>query len=327
MSSASSLTHAAAGSIGSAVALSVTYPAYVATIRIQSNQSEGEHATTLGILKHIYTEEGAAGLFKGLNVALIAMFVQSGVYYFWFSFFCKLHRAKLNPVMNMIAGGEAGVATVLMTNPLWVINSRQITASTTVSKSFVGALRQLIYDEGLAGLYSGVVPALALVVNPALLFFTYTALTRVARRLRGRTGLQLLPPADTLILAALAKITSTFLTFPLQVLKLALQKTQKIHQNKQKQPVNTDIDKTTVPQTDSKLSSQGNSADLEVNHDHVESVGVIQCARAIWSKNGMAGFFRGIKSKLLQTAMTNALLFLIRERLVLVLHHLVSSVS
>ena len=66
----------------------------------------------------------------------------SGRYYFWYSVFSALHRVSSKPVpavstlplnpdiscthqaLHMLAALEAGWLTVLMSNPLWVINTR-----------------------------------------------------------------------------------------------------------------------------------------------------------------------------------------------------------
>jgi adenine nucleotide transporter 17 len=87
---------------------------------------------------------------------------------------------KLTTVESMLAGALAGSATVLITNPIWVINTRMTTrksesneqvlpgAGPAKSPSTLGTLLALLREEGPARLFAGVMPALVLVINPIL---------------------------------------------------------------------------------------------------------------------------------------------------------------
>lgn len=62
--------------------------------------------------------------------------------------------------MHMIAAAEAGVLTLVMTNPIWVVKTRlclQYDASTTDKsgqyRGMVHALRDIYKQEGIRGLY------------------------------------------------------------------------------------------------------------------------------------------------------------------------------
>ena len=92
----------------------------------------------------------------------------------------------------MLAGALAGSATVLCTNPIWVVNTRMTarkaeassTSTTSASDlekgvqtgqvpkakrpSTIGTLLAMINNEGIASLFAGVLPALVLVANPIL---------------------------------------------------------------------------------------------------------------------------------------------------------------
>lgn len=62
--------------------------------------------------------------------------------------------------MHMVAAAEAGVLTLVMTNPIWVVKTRlclQYDASTTEKsgqyRGMVHALRDIYKQEGIRGLY------------------------------------------------------------------------------------------------------------------------------------------------------------------------------
>jgi adenine nucleotide transporter 17 len=125
----------------------------------------------------------------------------------------------------MLAGALAGSATVLITNPIWVINTR-MTAKTSDSKedslpggglaskkpakkpSTLGTLVALLREEGPMALFAGVLPALVLVVNPILQYTIFEQLKNlVERRRRVR-------PMDAFVLGAVGKLLATSITYP-----------------------------------------------------------------------------------------------------------------
>ena len=136
---------------------------------------------------------------------------------------------KLTTVESMIAGAIAGSATVLLTNPIWVVNTR-MTARKSESKegvlpevgggsdssqklkkspSTLGTLRSLIRDEGFRSLFAGVLPALVLVINPILQYTIFEQLKNAMERRKGKVG-----PRDAFYLGALGKLLATTITYP-----------------------------------------------------------------------------------------------------------------
>jgi len=120
----------------------------------------------------------------------------------------------------MIAGAIAGSATVLMTNPIWVVNTRMTTRKSESSdESLPGAPPQkapstlstlftLIREEGPARLFAGVMPALVLVINPILQYTVFEQLKQLLEKKRRVT------PKDAFYLGALGKLLATSITYP-----------------------------------------------------------------------------------------------------------------
>ena len=120
----------------------------------------------------------------------------------------------------MIAGAIAGSATVLITNPIWVVNTRMTarksesdepalpgTAKKTKA-STISTLLDLLHQEGPKALFAGVLPALILVINPILQYTIFEQLKNVVERRRRMT------PKDAFYLGALGKILATSITYP-----------------------------------------------------------------------------------------------------------------
>lgn len=122
----------------------------------------------------------------------------------------------------MIAGAIAGSATVLLTNPIWVVNTRMTTrkrdnetdgsllpgVKAPKSPTTVGTLLALIREEGPQALFAGVVPALVLVINPILQYTIFEQLKNILEKKKRIT------PTVAFMLGALGKLFATSITYP-----------------------------------------------------------------------------------------------------------------
>lgn len=182
-------------------------------------------------MRHIVEREGLGGLYAGLDSALFGISVTNFVYYYWYewtrAFFeaaaDKAGRAskRLTTVESMIAGAIAGSATVIITNPIWVINTRMTTRKQGTQAEVlgeprpvkkepgtIGTLLALIKDEGPQALFSGVLPALVLVANPILQYTLFEQLRNTVEKKRRVT------PTIAFFLGALGKLFATSITYP-----------------------------------------------------------------------------------------------------------------
>lgn len=200
-------------------------------------ESKRAHSTTLDAVRRIVQREGVTGLYSGLESALFGISVTNFVYYYWYEWTraafekaaVKAGRAskKLTTIESMIAGAIAGSATVMITNPIWVVNTR-VTARKSDSdeqglpgaaaakkarSSSIGTLMELLRQEGPKALFAGVLPALVLVINPILQYTIFEQLKNVVERRRRVT------PKDAFYLGALGKILATSITYPYITIK------------------------------------------------------------------------------------------------------------
>jgi adenine nucleotide transporter 17 len=183
-------------------------------------------------VKRIVQREGITGLYAGLDSALFGISVTNFVYYYWYEWTragfekaaVKAGRAskRLTTIESMIAGAIAGSATVLLTNPIWVINTRMTTrkrdeesdesllpgAKPLKAPTTIGTLLSLIKEEGPQALFSGVVPALVLVINPILQYTIFEQLKNILEKKKRVT------PTVAFLLGALGKLFATSITYP-----------------------------------------------------------------------------------------------------------------
>ena len=81
--------------------------------------------------------------------------------------------------MTVLHMQEASTIGVLITNPIWLIKTRmqlQLTDSATNYKSALHALQSIVKQDGVLGLYKGIVPALFLTTHGAVQFGSYEKL-------------------------------------------------------------------------------------------------------------------------------------------------------
>ena len=137
-----------------------------------------------------------------------------------------MQRSRLSTLESMAAGALAGSATVLITNPIWVVNTRMTArkaeadepvlptkegevpavAEKKRSPSTLSTFLKIIREDGPARLFAGVLPALVLVINPILQYTIFEQLKQVLEKRRKVTA------TDSFLLGALGKLAATSIT-------------------------------------------------------------------------------------------------------------------
>ncbi|KAJ4289705.1 hypothetical protein N0V90_011034 [Kalmusia sp. IMI 367209] len=283
------VAHALAGAGGGLLSMALTYPLITLSTRAQV-ESKRAQSSTLNAARRIIKREGVAGLYAGLDSALFGISVTNFVYYYWYewtrAFFekaaLKAGRAskKLTTVESMIAGAIAGSATVLITNPIWVINTRMTArksesadalpgAPPAKKPSTLGTLLALLREEGPARLFAGVMPALVLVINPILQYTVFEQLKNTLEKKRRVT------PTDAFYLGALGKLLATSITYPYITVK-------------------------------SRMHVAGKDGPKE---------NMFTTFRRIIAEEGYAGLYGGIGPKVTQSVITAAFLFAFKDAL------------
>jgi adenine nucleotide transporter 17 len=128
----------------------------------------------------------------------------------------------------MAAGALAGSATVLITNPIWVVNTRMtarkaetsepllptkegeapVSAQKKRAPNTLSTFLKIIREDGPTRLFAGVLPALVLVINPILQYTIFEQLKQVLEKRRKVTA------RDSFLLGALGKLAATSITYP-----------------------------------------------------------------------------------------------------------------
>ncbi|KAG7030206.1 Nicotinamide adenine dinucleotide transporter 1, chloroplastic, partial [Cucurbita argyrosperma subsp. argyrosperma] len=258
------LCNAGAGAAAGVLAATFVCPLDVIKTRFQVHglPNIGKGSLILGSLKQIAHAEGLRGMYRGLSPTVLALLPNWAVN----------ERHQLSIGANMLAASGAGAATAIATNPLWVVKTRLqgMKSGVLPYRNTVSALKRIAYEEGIRGLYSGLVPALAGVSHVAIQFPTYEKIKSYLAS-RDNTTTDKLSARDVAVASSVSKIFASTLTYPHEVVR-------------------------------SRLQEQG-------FHSEKRYSGVTDCVKKVFQQDGLPGFYRGCAANLLRTTPAAAITF------------------
>lgn len=279
------ICHAGAGAAAGAIAATFVCPLDVIKTRLQvhglpSGQRGGSIIVTS--LQDIMRSEGFRGLYRGLSPTILALLPNWAVYFTVYEHLKGVLHSdgddghQLSFGANMVAAAGAGGSTATATNPLWVVKTRLQTQGMRPGvvpyTGMVSAFTRIIQEEGIRGLYSGILPSLVGISHVAIQFPAYEKLKSYMAK-RDNTTIEKLTPGHLAIASSLSKVMASVTTYPHEVVR-------------------------------SRMQEQGQARNVAPQYS-----GVLDCIKKVFQKEGLPGFYRGCATNLLRTTPSAVITF------------------
>lgn len=181
-------------------------------------------------LKDIYSRFGfRKGLYQGLSANLAGSTASWGLYFYFYDWtktmFPMNSQGNLSAGNYFVASSGAAVVTVLFTNPLWMIKTRlcmQKPGDPSNYKGLIDAFMRISRDEGIRGLYRGLIPGLFGVSHGAIQFMVYEQLKNFHKTKQPEISKK--PSSlEYLTMSSTSKTIAMLITYPYQVIRSRLQ--------------------------------------------------------------------------------------------------------
>ncbi|KAI5755196.1 hypothetical protein M8J77_014893 [Diaphorina citri] len=279
--------HLLAGVTGGVTSTLILHPLDLLKIRfaVSDGRSPNPSYNNLSNAVHtIFRQEGFKGLYKGVTPNIWGSGSAWGFYFLFYNtiktWIQQGNTTKpIGPTMNMVAAAEAGILTLVMTNPVWVVKTRlclqYANDKVPTSKRYSGmidALHKIYSVEGIRGLYKGFVPGMFGVSHGAVQFMVYEEMKSHYTQYYGLPLDSKLSTLEYLSFAASSKLAAAVLTYPYQVIRARLQ------------------------------------------DQHHNYRGTVHCITETWRYEGAAGFYKGLTPYLLHVLPNICLVLLIYEK-------------
>jgi len=280
-----SVVHAITGAAAGTCAAIVTYPLFTLTIR-QAVKKDNEKQCLYETLKQIIKERKFLDLYSGLSTSIFGGAVTNGVYFFWYELAKSnirnaTHHEALSTLESILASTCAGTATSITTHPIWLINTRCAAKVSLANEADPSTIKSIGPIETLKklikeeGFFS-----LWNGIVPALILvinpvIQYTAFEELRKIILKKK--EKLSAMDIFLLGAISKLVATVTTYPYTVVKARMQLRQGTDEN-------------------SKYNS------------------TLDAFKKIIKNEGTCGLYKGIQSKIIQSVLTAAFLFMFKDK-------------
>ncbi|KAG5381844.1 hypothetical protein IGI04_033314 [Brassica rapa subsp. trilocularis] len=289
-----SISEATSGAIGSLLSTTILYPLDTCKSKYQAEISvPGNHKYRR--ISDVFWEAISSGnvlsLYQGLGTKNVQSFVSSFIYFYSYSYFKRLHSERIGSksigtTANLLIAAASAAFTNILTQPLDTASSRMQTSEFGNAKGFWKTLTEGTWGDA----YDGMGITLLLTPNPAIQYTVFDQLKQnLVEKRKAKAKKDSSPVVISsfmaFLLGAISKSAATVITYPLIRCKVMIQAADDTKDSEAKK--RRERIKKTIP-------------------------GVIY---AIWEKEGVLGFFKGLQAQILKTVLSSALLLMIKEKI------------
>uniref|UniRef100_A0A1J3K7K3 Peroxisomal adenine nucleotide carrier 2 n=1 Tax=Noccaea caerulescens TaxID=107243 RepID=A0A1J3K7K3_NOCCA len=284
-----SVSEATSGAVGSLLSTTILYPLDTCKSKFQAEirgRGQQKYRYLSDVLWEAIAKKQVLSLYQGLGTKNFQSFISQFIYFYSYSYFKRLHSERrgsksIGTKANLLIAAAAGACTSVLTQPLDTASSRMQTSEFGKSKG----LWKTLTDGSWGNAFDGLGISLLLTSNPAIQYTVFDQLKQNLLEKRNAKANKdsspvVLSAFMAFLLGAVSKSAATVITYPAIRCKVMIQAADDSKDPRKR------IRKT-IP-------------------------GVIY---AIWKKEGVLGFFKGLQAQILKTVLSSALLLMIKEKI------------
>lgn len=254
-----------------------------------------KYTSTLQTLAMMFKEEGIRGLWKGhVPGQILSITYGFGQFAAYDNFNRHSRKIKFfndhSDIRHIVGGGVAGAFGMSIATPFDVVRTRFIAQDhNTGYKSIFDALSSIIRNEGLRGLFRGLVPSVAAIApNAAIQFGTYNF---ILERYKSFMEIEKLSRATILIAGTVSGIIAKSCIYPLDLTKKRLQ-VQEFHTHR---------------------TTYGKN---------IMTTGMLDCLRKTFKEERISGLYKGLAPAVIKSGMMSGLYFFFYEEIITVFNRM-----
>jgi solute carrier family 25 folate transporter 32 len=230
-----------AGLSGGVVSSLILHPFDLVKIRFQVTETKVSIQNTslpyrphynslFDAFRSIYREKGLIrGLYQGVTPNVLGNGMSWGLYLFFYNTIDVLNnkeykRKDLTLKDRIIYSTIAGITTITITNPIWVVKTRMCLqyskSQINMYKNMFDCIRKIYQLEGIKAFYKGLVPGIFGTIHGTIQFVSYEQMKDFYAKKFHTTQFS---TAMILTFSALSKLIAASTTYPYQVVRTRLQ--------------------------------------------------------------------------------------------------------
>nr|CAD7455042.1 unnamed protein product [Timema tahoe] len=281
--------HLIAGIFGGVASTVLLHPLDLIKVRLAVNDGRTttpQYRSLWNAATTIFRQDGVRGLYRGVTPNVCGAGSSWGLYFLFYNATKTWvqggnTKKALSPETHMLAASQAGILTLAVTNPIWVVKTRLCLQYSELDPSkipegkrysgMMDALFKIYTHEGVRGLYKGFLPGIVGTSHGALQFMAYEEMKNRYNQYKCFPIDTKLTTIDYLTFAALSKLFAAATTYPYQVVRSRLQ------------------------------------------NQHRTYSGSWDCIKQTWTHEGARGFYKGLSANLWRVTPATMITFVVYE--------------
>lgn len=174
-------------------------------------------------LRKIFNDEGIKGLYYGISSCLIGIIQSNTIYFCSYQFFKNyFQRNNLNKNIildSILTSFLAACLTSIVTNPIWVLNTRIIQSQKeNLPVSNLEMTMKILKNEGVFAFFNGLIPSIIMTINPVIQYCIYEYLKSKFQLPNGDIS-----SFNIIWISLISKYVTTIITYPMLSIKTLFQ--------------------------------------------------------------------------------------------------------